>query len=1346
MKMATTFTQNRRMERLAHIWLTIIALICVGTAVLAPVLASNWANLPFMGTLLYPKQIVSNYHHSNWQPSDSLLQPNDRLLTVDGQSLPSNQALISILRNKSVGEMVQVGFLSQSPTATSPQVESIRLITFPVQHLLTFFWFPYIVGLIYLAVAIIIYQLRGLDDIGSTYIAFCLLTAIFLFGLFDYHTYHILTPVWGLSLPLIGATILHLAFIYPNKIGHFRNRYPLYIGFYLIATLIGGFFLYEVYLSTSTSRLTTTWLSIFFLVGLTFLIFYGRLVYTRLTTISADVSQQTSIVLLGSLLAFTPVVILLVSLLLNDTTQLTQWIVIATFLPLVLFPFSFGYAIFRYQINDLDSMFSRTTAYVLLTLAVTVGYIIIASVLATWLGDDEIFRDPILLLALVTTLVIALGYLRERLQTFINRRFLRIAVDYRYFLQSYGQELIATPLEVGHILELFTRKAEEALTATPLVVFLRNSLEDAFTVQYQVGLNATSVRVTFGLSDDLAQWLSDTNDVLQLNPNGQLISAGHIHAEEIARLNMLNIILCVPLLGSTRLLGWLSIGLKKSGQPYNSDDLMFLATMASQTTIALENAQLLKNANQRAAELEALQKISLKVQAQPEPDALLTSVVEEATQLLQVQGGLVWFLDTDRITLRVVVSYNLDQNYTGRTIRMGTDIAGRVLLLGEPVSVDNYQIFAGRSQIFDDALFGAALGVPLTWGGKDQGVLQLVHQPNGLRFGKDDTWLMQLFASQSAIALEKSQLLQNAHKRANQLAMLSEVSQTISSTLDLKTVLSQVMESAVAILNVEAGSLFLTDEQSKELTFEFVHGPKKSELIGSKIPVGVGIVGTVAKTSEPLIINDVSNDPRWHTSFDEETDFRTRDVLCVPMIAADRVVGVIEVINKKDREPFTPEDSTLLLSFAVQAAIVIENAQIFTRTDEALAERVQELQTLQVFDEELQGSLELDRVLDISLTTAMDALGVAVGIMGIFKGGEEEGLHLPIQYGTNERIHRYKDEPWPLRRGVIGRVARTGRVALVNDVSQDPDYIPKSRITQAILVVPVIRDEKVIGVIDLESMVTNYFTEGDVKFVQLLASHSAFAIQNAQLFEQAQSANKAKSEFMNTASHDLKVPMTSIKGYSKMLKIGAGGPLSETQQEFVDIIYNNIERMSRLVNDLLDVSRIEAGRIRLEVSDVQMAEVIHDVLNSVGAQIEERQLNLHLQIEPDLPSIRADYHRLVQIVTNFVSNAYKYTPDGGDVTVKAYAVKSGISVSVQDTGYGISDEDQAKLFTTFFRASDPNIRAQPGTGLGLSITKRMIESHGGNLTLRSKLGEGSTFTFTLPLVSKIPPGVEVVEK
>ena len=1348
MDLAGSSLRNSTSQRFSKYLIAILVALAVAYNALALVFAVSWGQSPFLGIVMYPRMVISDVHNSDWAGRQHGLGTGDRLLALDDNPVTSGLELFLLLREKDAGDSVSVNI--ETPSLQQNTVV-LPLTEFSIRDSLIFFWLPYGIGLSYLLLGLIVYRLRGTDYASDVFVAFCVFVSVLAGGIFDLNSLHFLAPVWAVFFPLTGATLIHLATVFPIKTRLFR-RFPWFRFVpYVVGLGLGLTNLYSFYLASDPRAYLNIRLWDFVLVGLAIPLFLALLLHTRFTSLTSLVRRQTMIIFWGGIVAFGPAAVWSTANALGQGVSLTGSIFLLIFLPFIVFPITVAYAMLRYQLLDLDIVFNRGMVYTLLTLLVTVFYFLVVSLLSILLQDRLLFRNPVVLAIFVFVLVVSIDPLKQWLQNVVNRIFQREAIDYQRSLQQFGRNLTSASLDSPRIVEMLAIQAQQALLPEHALIFIRNAGQGVFSIQYPTSSNGSvqNVAVNFGLSDDLAQWLADNNEILQLTPDGSAPPHARISTEELARLSMLNIVMCVPLLGSKYLLGWLALGLKKSGQPYSGADLSFLATLASQTTIALENSQLLEDAHRRTAELETLQNISVKIQSQANPDTLLTQIVEQATDLLKAEGGLVFMLDPEGKRLKVVVSYNLDKDYCEQTIKLSTGIAGRVIMLGESVGVDHYHNFSGRSEIFEEARFGAVLGVPLRWGGKVRGVLYLVHRPHGPRFSESDTGLIELFATQASIALEQSRLLQEAQLSARQLATLSEVSMAVSSTLDLDTALKRVMDRAVEILRAEAGSLLLADPQSNNLTFEVVLGPAGTNLLGMKTPIGKGIVGTVAQTNEPLIINDVSADPRWNLEFDEDTEFRTKDLLCVPMTAHNRVVGVIEVINKLDGSTFTQEECNLLMSFGAQAAIAIENAQVFTRVDQALAERVQELQTLQMFDLELQTSLELKKVLEITLTHTMDALGVSMGVMGIIREKEEPGLYLLAQRGMPMEMGRYRIDPWPLTRGVMGRVAQSGEAELINDITQAKDYIPKTHRTRSLVVSPVKREGKVIGVINLESTDTDYFTREDLSFINILLNQAAIAIDNARLFDKVREANQAKSEFMSTASHELKIPMTSIKGYAKLLQMGAAGDLSEKQEEFLAIISNNVDRMNGLVSDLLDVSRIEAGRIRLDIEDVQVRDVINDVIASVDTQIEKKALKLSLDLEEPLPEIRADYNRLVQIVTNLVSNAYKYTPQGGQITIKAQALNGdaeGVAVTVEDTGFGISEEDQAMLFTNFFRSSDQNIRDEPGTGLGLSITKKMIESHGGQLSLRSELGKGSSFSFIVPLESKIPPGVEVTHR
>lgn len=246
----------------------------------------------------------------------------------------------------------------------------------------------------------------------------------------------------------------------------------------------------------------------------------------------------------------------------------------------------------------------------------------------------------------------------------------------------------------------------------------------------------------------------------------------------------------------------------------------------------------------------------------------------------------------------------------------------------------------------------------------------------------------------------------------------------------------------------------------------------------------------------------------------------------------------------------------------------------------------------------------------------------------------------------------------------------------------------------------------------------------------------------AEARDQAVAANKSKSEFISTVSHELKIPMTSIKGYSDLMIAGATGPLTEKQSEFLNTIRSNVSRMATLVSDLTDISRIESGHLRMEPSAVNTKDAIEDTVKLSKNQIEQKKQTLSIEVPADLPKVWCDKNRLSQIVTNLVSNANKYSPEGSAISVQAvrstHACNGGapqdvVQIKVQDNGFGMTPEDQEKLFSKFFRSADEEVRAAPGTGLGMSITKNLIELQGGCIWFESEYRKGTTFYFTMPV-------------
>ncbi|HKY53680.1 MAG TPA: HAMP domain-containing sensor histidine kinase, partial [Anaerolineales bacterium] len=267
-------------------------------------------------------------------------------------------------------------------------------------------------------------------------------------------------------------------------------------------------------------------------------------------------------------------------------------------------------------------------------------------------------------------------------------------------------------------------------------------------------------------------------------------------------------------------------------------------------------------------------------------------------------------------------------------------------------------------------------------------------------------------------------------------------------------------------------------------------------------------------------------------------------------------------------------------------------------------------------------------------------------------------------------------------------------------------------------------------------------SQGNLSFLNQLSDSAAIAIANAQLYDEVQRANLAKSDFVSFVAHELKNPMTSIKGYTELLAAGSVGQINEMQTNFLGTIRANVERMSALVSDLNDNAKIEVGRLRLDFKPVDIPDIVDEVLRSTKRQVEDKKQEVELQLQPQLPQVWADRLRVGQVLTNLVSNAHKYTPEGGKIFVGAEATRNQwdpegarqvVHLWVKDNGIGISIEDQTKIFQQFFRSDDAKAREAPGTGLGLHITKSLVEMQGGRIWFDSEFRKGTTFHFTVPV-------------
>jgi signal transduction histidine kinase len=596
--------------------------------------------------------------------------------------------------------------------------------------------------------------------------------------------------------------------------------------------------------------------------------------------------------------------------------------------------------------------------------------------------------------------------------------------------------------------------------------------------------------------------------------------------------------------------------------------------------------------------------------------------------------------------------------------------------------------------------------------------------------------LLQAISDQAAGAIVKARLFEETERRARQLATLNDITRKLTGTLETEPLLRNILDSAVGILNCEAGTLFLVDEHTDELIFKEVISPVAENLVGQRLAPGTGIVGEAVRTRSPVIVNDVEKTAAWYANTDEKSGFSTRTILAVPLLVKERIIGVLEVMNRKDGKPFAGDDQNLLSAFAGQASVAIENARLYTLTDQELNVRVEELSVMQRIDRELNASLDISRAMRITLDWALRQSAAEAGLIGILEGN---GILIMAQQGYDVLAEEFKDSPMPLEQQSNMRVAvDTGQPQQVTYIGDQHGILADAH---SQIVVPIRREANVIGLIMMESFSMDAPPEA-LTFLTRLSDHAAIAIANAQLYAEVQAASVAKSEFVSFVAHELKNPMTSIKGYTELLAAGTVGTINENQSNFLHTIRSNVERMSTLVSDLNDNSKIEAGRLRLEFKGVDVAEAVDEAVKSTKRQLDDKKQEVSLSLPETLPKIWADRTRLAQILINLVSNANKYTPESGKVTIGAERTANQwdpegaaevVHIWVKDSGIGISLEDQKKIFQKFFRSDDQKAREAPGTGLGLNITKSLIEMMGGRIWFESEFRQGTTFHFTVPV-------------
>jgi GAF domain-containing protein/nitrogen-specific signal transduction histidine kinase len=756
---------------------------------------------------------------------------------------------------------------------------------------------------------------------------------------------------------------------------------------------------------------------------------------------------------------------------------------------------------------------------------------------------------------------------------------------------------------------------------------------------------------------------------------------------------------------------------------FGINELEVARTITNQASIAMENARLYQSSVRTAERFAVLNETSSLVSASLNPEEVYVSVHKAAERLMPLDSFVITLLDTEKNEIDPVYLYDRGKLYPGERVPFGKGMSSEVIQTARPILISNIE----QANEIDTVVAGeegdetqSIAAVPMILGGKALGMLSVQSYQADV-YTEEDMQILGTLANQAIVAIQNGRLFAETQKLASELeqrvvertAQLQREQQNtetllrilteVSASLDLDRALNRTLSLLNDAIGAEQGTILLVHAEDNLLHYRAGYGYLSERSNpggrGFTLKIGEGLAGWVVKNREAVLVNDLHQDPRWVRSTVAGQDHRS--AIVVPMLVGEDVIGALMVFQRSVNF-FSAEMLGLVKAIASQVAVAINNAHLY----ELIRDQAERLGVMLRKEQEdaSRSQAILEAVADGVLVTGLDnrVTFVNSSIAHILEIDEARLLGKSLD-GFGElfgkaagtwisTIRRWSESPSSYQSGEMYAEQlelENGRIALVH-------------------LAPVILQKDFLGTVSIFRDITH---EVEV--------------------------DRLKSEFVATVSHELRTPMTAIKGYVDILTMGAAGALNENQMHFLDVVRNNIDRLNTLVGDLLDISRIEAGRITLLQRPVDIYEVAEEIIAETleRSQTENKPIALSLDAPKDLPPVTGDKERVRQILSNLVNNAFNYTPDNGTIRVNIHQENGEMQVDVEDNGVGIAPEYQARVFERFFRGENPLVLATPGTGLGLPIVRQLVEMHNGRIWMKSTgvPGDGSTFSFTLPI-------------